>query len=63
MRISIRLDSAAAKAQLRRWGGEFRAKAHKAVARGISMSTRTPAVSATRIGAAAGRKVMVLVPP
>lgn len=36
MRISIRLDSAAAKAQLRRWGGEFRAQAHKAVARGIA---------------------------
>lgn len=36
MRISIRIDSAAAKAQLRRWGGEFRDKAHKAVARGIA---------------------------
>ena len=36
MRISIRLDSAAAKAQLRRWGGEFRDKARKAVARAIA---------------------------
>ena len=35
MRISIRIDSAAARAQLRRWGGEFRDKVKKAVARGI----------------------------
>ena len=36
MRISIRIDSAAAQAQLRRWGGEFRDKAKKAVARAIA---------------------------
>lgn len=31
MKISIRLDCAAAQAQLRRWGGEFRVKARAAV--------------------------------
>ncbi len=36
MRISIRIDSSAAQAQLRRWGGEFRDKAKKAVARAIA---------------------------
>ncbi|MBS1937316.1 MAG: hypothetical protein JSS84_05840 [Bacteroidetes bacterium] len=36
MRISIRIDSAAAQAQLRRWGSEFRDKAKKAVARAIA---------------------------
>ena len=36
MRISIRIDSKAAQAQLRRWGGEFRDKVKKAVARGIA---------------------------
>jgi hypothetical protein len=36
MRISIRIDSAAAQAQLRRWGGEFRDKVKKAVARAIA---------------------------
>jgi len=36
MRISIRLDSAAASAQLRLWGGEFLQKARKAAARGIA---------------------------
>lgn len=36
MKISVRIDSAAAKAQLRRWGGEFREKAHKAVVRAIA---------------------------
>ena len=36
MRISIRIDSKAAQAQLRRWGGEFRDKVQKAVARGIA---------------------------
>jgi hypothetical protein len=34
--ISIRIDSAATRAQLRRWGGEFREKVKKAVARGIA---------------------------
>jgi hypothetical protein len=35
MKISIRIDSAAAQAQLRRWGGEFRDKVKKAVALGL----------------------------
>jgi len=35
MRISIRIDSAAGNAQLRRWGGEFRTKVQKAVDRAI----------------------------
>lgn len=37
MKISIRIDSAAAQAQLRRWGGEFRAKVQKAVARALAV--------------------------
>ena len=36
MKISIRFDSAAAQAQLRRWGGEFREKVKKAVERAIA---------------------------
>lgn len=36
MRISIRIDSAAAQAQLRRWGGEYREKVKKAVARAMA---------------------------
>lgn len=36
MRIAIRIDSKAAQAQLRRWGGEFRDKVKKAVARAIA---------------------------
>lgn len=36
MRISVRIDSEAAQAQLRRWDGEFRDKVKKAVARGIA---------------------------
>jgi len=36
MRISVRIDSKAAQAQLRRWGGEFRDKVKQAVARGIA---------------------------
>ena len=35
MRISIRIDSAAGNAQLRRWGGEFRTKVQKALERAI----------------------------
>ena len=35
MRISVRIDSAAAQAQLRRWGGEFRVSVQKAVSRAI----------------------------
>ena len=36
MRIAIRIDSKAAQAQLRRWGGAFRDKVKKAVARAIA---------------------------
>lgn len=36
MRISIRIDSAAGQAQLRRWGGEFREKVKRAVARAMA---------------------------
>ncbi|ARU21595.1 phosphopantetheine adenylyltransferase [Ralstonia solanacearum] len=36
MRVSVRIDSAAAQAQLRRWGGDFRAKARKAAARAMA---------------------------
>lgn len=36
MRITVRIDSKAAQAQLRRWGGEFRHKVKKAVARGMA---------------------------
>lgn len=35
MKISVRIDSAAAQAQLRRWGGEFRDQVKKAVARAM----------------------------
>ena len=36
MRITVRIDSKAAQAQLRRWGGEFRHKVKRAVARGMA---------------------------
>lgn len=36
MKISIRIDSAAAQAQLRRWGGEFRDKVRAAVAKAMA---------------------------
>lgn len=36
MKVTIRIDSAAAQAQLRRWGGAFRDKVKKAVARAIA---------------------------
>ena len=39
MRISVQIDSAAAQAQLRRWGGEFRDKVKKAVSRAIASET------------------------
>ena len=35
MKISLRIDSAAAQANLRRWGGEFQTKVRKAVARAM----------------------------
>jgi len=36
MKISIQIDSAAAQTQLRRWGGEFRDKVKKAVAKAMA---------------------------
>lgn len=36
MKISVRIDSAAAQAQLRRWGGEYRAKVRAAVQRAMT---------------------------
>lgn len=36
MRISLRIDSTAAQAQLRRWGGEFRVKVKEAVGRAMA---------------------------
>ncbi len=36
MRIAIRVDSAAAQAQLRRWGGEFRDQVRRAVVRAMA---------------------------
>ena len=36
MKISLKIDSAAAQAQLRRWGGEFRDKVKKAVAKAMA---------------------------
>jgi len=36
MKVSIRIDSAAGQAQLRRWGGEIRAKVQKAVAQAMA---------------------------
>ena len=41
MRISIRIDSPAAQAQLRRWGGTFRDTVRKAVARSIASEAVT----------------------
>ena len=41
MRISIRIDSQAAQAQLRRWGGTFRDTVRKAVARSITSEAVT----------------------
>ena len=36
MKISVRIDSAAAQAELRRWGGEYRAKVRAAVQRAMA---------------------------
>ena len=36
MRIAVRIDSPAAQAQLRRWGGEFREKVQRAVAKAMA---------------------------
>jgi hypothetical protein len=44
MRIKIKLDSAAASAKLRKWGGELREKVRKAV--GTAMRAEAPAIKA-----------------
>ena len=51
MRISVRIDSKAAQAQLRRWGGEFRDKVKQAVARGIAIG-RAVLVASSRVDVA-----------
>lgn len=45
MRISVRIDSAAAQAQLRRRGGKFRTKVHQPVARAIARDIVRPSSS------------------
>jgi hypothetical protein len=40
MKIHLRIDSVAAQAQLRRWGGEFRAKVRQAVERAMTSEAR-----------------------
>lgn len=40
MKVSISIDSPRAKAQLRKWGGEFRAKMQKTVVRAIATEAR-----------------------
>jgi hypothetical protein len=40
VKVSIRIDSAAARAQLRRWGGELRVKVRQAVGRAIAGEAR-----------------------
>jgi len=57
MRISIRIDSAAGNAQLRRWGGEFRAKVQKAVER--AMRTEATEIKDDVRGHVAGQMAVV----
>ena len=57
MRISIRIDSAAGDAQLRRWGGEFRAKVQKAVER--AMRTEATEIKDDVRGHVAGQMAVV----
>ena len=57
MRISIRIDSAAGSAQLRRWGGEFRTKVQKAVER--AMRTEATEVKDDVRGHVAGQMAVV----
>jgi hypothetical protein len=40
MKISVRIDSPAANAQLRRWGGQFRARVQKSVAMALARESR-----------------------
>ena len=57
MRISIRIDSAAGSAQLRRWGGEFRIKVQKAVER--AMRTEAAEIKDDVRGHVAGQMAVV----
>ena len=57
MRISIRIDSAAANAQLRRWGGEFRVQVQKAVER--AMRTEATEIKDDVRGHVAGQMAVV----
>ena len=57
MRISIRIDSAAGNAQLRRWGGEFRTKVQKAVER--AMRTEAAEIRDDVRGHVAGQMAVV----
>ena len=57
MRISIRIDSAAGNAQLRRWGGEFRTKVQKAVER--AMRTEATEIKDDVRGHVAGQMTVV----
>lgn len=57
MRISIRIDSAAGNAQLRRWGGEFRTKVQKAVER--AMRTEAAEIKDDVRGHVAGQMAVV----
>ena len=57
MRISIRIDSAAGNAQLRRWGGEFRTKVQKAVER--AMRTEATEIKDDVRGHVAGQMAVV----
>lgn len=57
MRISIRIDSAAGNAQLRRWGSEFRAKVQKAVER--AMRTEATEIKDDVRGHVAGQMAVV----
>jgi hypothetical protein len=57
MRISIRIDSAAGNAQLRRWGGEFRTKVQKAVER--AMRTEAAEIKDDVRGHVAGQMTVV----
>lgn len=53
MKITLRLDSAAAQAQLRRWGGELRTQTKKAVTR--ALQSEAPAIRQDIQGHVAGQ--------
>lgn len=57
MRISIRIDSAAGNAQLRRWGGQYRDKVRKAVER--AMRTEASEIKDDVRGHVAGQMAVV----